>query len=158
MKKWLFPIASMAIIILMILGSMVCGALFGEYGGAVVVFCAIILFVLIIVPIRWFSYSKRCLRNQKFLFLFTLYNSFCFVLPYFLIFIRDDETILYSLIFWGWCELWSLLGLIHKNQEIGISWLDKKYKGKNNHSNYSNDSNGSYDSNVSESNGWHAPR
>ncbi|MBE6648876.1 MAG: hypothetical protein E7614_05070 [Ruminococcaceae bacterium] len=139
MKKWLSPIISTISLVLMYL---VVGGFISwknpndvGYGGLVFFLYIMVFIVLVVVPILCFSYAKRCLKNQRYRFLFTIYNSLCIVLPYLLLFIREDETIIYSLIFFGWCELWSLIGLSKakdRNQEENIGFLNIKYKGKSN--------------------------
>ena len=139
MKKWLFPIISTISLTLtyLVVGGFIAWKNPNDsgYGGLVIFLYIMAFIVLVIVPILCFSYAKRCLKNQRHRFLFTIYNSLCIVLPYLLLFSREDETIIYSMLFWGWCELWSLIGLSKaqdNNQEEKISLLNIKYKGKSN--------------------------
>ena len=122
MKKWLFPIAYaiISIVIFLLIGVLgVCGNGDGTgYGGVVIILCGIIFYCPIIVPAMCLVYSKRCLSGERFRVLFTLYQSLLISLPYLILFIKDNETFLYSLILFVWCELWSLLGLIKFKRKI----------------------------------------
>ena len=122
MKKWLFPIAYaiISIVIFLLIGVLgVCGNGDGTgYGGVVIILCGIIFYCLIIVPAMCLVYSKRCLSGERFRVLFTLYQSLLISLPYLILFFKDNETFLYSLILFVWCELWSLLGLIKFKRKI----------------------------------------
>lgn len=122
MKKWLYPIASaiISIVIFLLIGVLgVWGNGDGTgYGGAVIVLCGIIFYCLIIVPAICLVYSKRYLSGERFSFLFTLYQSLFISLPYLILFFKDNETFLYSSILFVWCELWSLLGLIKFKRKI----------------------------------------
>ena len=122
MKKWLFPIAYaiISIVIFLLIGVLgVCGNGDGAgYGGVVIIFCGIIFYCLIIVPAMCLVYSKRCLSGERFRVLFTFYQSLLISLPYLILFIKDNETFLYSFILFVWCELWSLLGLVKFKRKI----------------------------------------
>ena len=122
MKKWLFPIAYeiISIVIFLLIGVL---GVFGNgdgtgYGGIVIILCGIIFYCLIIVPAMCLVYSKRCLSGERFRVLFTFYQSLLISLPYLILFIKDNETFLYSLILFVWCELWSLLGLVKFKRKI----------------------------------------
>lgn len=122
MKKWLFPIAYaiISIVIFLLIGVL---GVFGNgdgtgYGGVVIILCGIIFYCLIIVPAMCLVYSKRCLSGERFRVLFTFYQSLLISLPYLILFIKDNETFLYSLILFVWCELWSLLGLVKFKRKI----------------------------------------
>ena len=122
MKKWLFPIAYaiISIVIFLLIGVL---GVFGNgdgtgYGGVVIILCGIIFYCPIIVPAMCLVYSKRCLSGERFRVLFTFYQSLLISLPYLILFIKDNETFLYSLILFVWCELWSLLGLIKFKRKI----------------------------------------
>ena len=122
MKKWLFPIAYaiISIVIFLLIGVL---GVFGNgdgtgYGGVVIILCGIIFYCLIIVPAMCLVYSKRCLSGERFRVLFTFYQSLLISLPYLILFFKDNETFLYSLILFVWCELWSLLGLIKFKRKI----------------------------------------
>ena len=122
MKKWLFPIAYaiISIVIFLLIGVL---GVFGSgdgtgYGGVVIILCGIIFYCLIIVPAMCLVYSKRCLSGERFRVLFTFYQSLLISLPYLILFIKDNETFLYSLILFVWCELWSLLGLVKFKRKI----------------------------------------
>ena len=122
MKKWLFPIAYAIISIVIFLLFGVLGV-FGNgdgtgYGGVVIILCGIIFYCLIIVPAMCLVYSKRCLSGERFRVLFTFYQSLLISLPYLILFIKDNETFLYSFILFVWCELWSLLGLVKFKRKI----------------------------------------
>ena len=116
MKKWLIPIAYPFISIDAFLLSGAAGVLGNGdgtgYGGVVIVLFGLIVYGVIVIPVMCFLYSKRCLSGQKFRFLFTLYQSLLITLPYFILFLKDNETIGYSIGLFAWCELWSLLGLV----------------------------------------------
>lgn len=121
MKKWLIPLAYPIIFIVTFL---FIGALLGwgdvggtGYGGAVIFLCCLIFCFVIVIPIICFLYSKRCLSGQRYGFLFTLYQSLLITLPYFATFIHEDETAIYALILFAWCELWSLLGLANSKKK-----------------------------------------
>jgi Ca2+/Na+ antiporter len=124
MKKWLLPltyplISTASFLLIGVLAALNNGDGTG-YGGAVIALCGIIFYCVIVVPAMCLIYSRHCLSGQRFRFLFTLYQSFFITLPYFIIFLADDETIIYSAILFAWCELWALLGLIrfkHKKQD-----------------------------------------
>ena len=102
MKKWLFPIAYaiISIVIFLLIGVL---GVFGNgdgtgYGGVVIILCGIIFYCLIIVPAMCLVYSKRCLSGERFRVLFTFYQSLLISLPYLILFIKDNETFLYSFI------------------------------------------------------------
>ena len=122
MKKWLFPIAYaiISIVIFLLIGVLgVCGNGDGTgYGGVVIILCGIIFYCLIIVPAMCLVYSKRCLSRERFRVLFAFYQSLLISLPYLILFIKDNETFLYSFILFVWCELWSLLGLVKFKRKI----------------------------------------
>ena len=128
MKKWLFPIASsilwtFLVIFIFCIGVGGNGDGSGFFGVIVALFC-IILCCIIVMPTVCFMYSRYCLLDQKYRFLFTLYQSFLITLPYLILFFEDNETFLYSFILFVWCELWSLIGLIkfkRKNQNK-LNW------------------------------------
>ena len=116
MKKWLvpliFPVISLVVFLLIgtagVLGS-------GDgtgYGGVVIILAGIIIYCGLAIPTMCFLYSKRCLLEQRFRFLFTLYQSVLITLPYFILFSKENETIVYSIILFVWFELWALLGLV----------------------------------------------
>ena len=114
MKKWLIPIAYpfISIVAFLLIGAAgVLGNGDGTgYGSVVIVLCGLIVYGVIVIPVMCFLYSKRCLSGQKFRFLFTFYQSLLITLPYFILFLKDNETIGYSISLFAWCELWSLLG------------------------------------------------
>lgn len=114
MKKWLFPFACSVVSIIAFLLSGVVGVLGnGDYGGIVIVLCGLIFYCVILIPTMCIVYSKRCLSGQRFRFLFTLYQSFLITFPYLILFLKDNETIVYSFILFAWCEIWGLIGLIN---------------------------------------------
>ena len=122
MKKWLFPIAYaiISIVIFLLIGVL---GVFGNgdgtgYGGVVIILCGIIFYCPIIVPAMCLVYSKRCLSGERFRVLFTFYQSLLISLPYLILFIKDNETFIYSFILFVWCELWSLLGLVKFKRKI----------------------------------------
>ncbi len=131
MKKWLipltYPLISAAVFLL-------CGAAgaWGNgdgtgYGGAVIVLCGLIFYCVIGIPVMCIVYAKRCLSAQRFRFLFTLYQSVLFVLPYQILFFKENETVIYSFILFAWCEIWSLMGLIRwKREKADINQTSKR--------------------------------
>ncbi len=116
MKKWLIPLVFLlvSIVALLLIGAVgILGNGDGTgYGGIVIVLFGIIIYCVIAIPIMCFLYSKRCLLGQRFRFLFTLYQSLLITLPYFVLYSKENETIVYSIILYLWCELWALLGLV----------------------------------------------
>lgn len=120
LKKWLFPIISSvitSIIILLIYAAAEPYSHDSGYGGLVIGLIGLIFCFSIAIPVLSVLYSKICLRNSENKFLFTLYHSFLIVLPYLILFFREDETIIYATIIFGWCEIWGLLGLIRKKEQ-----------------------------------------
>ncbi len=117
MKKWFLPLALPIIsVLLLILVYVISFAVAGDstgYAGAVYASCGILFCCAILMPAICFVYSKRWLLNQKFRFFFTAYNSFLISLPYVVLFSLNDVIDFYFVwIIFGWCELWSLLGLV----------------------------------------------
>lgn len=114
MKKWLYPLLSAVISIVLFTSSITIGERLdrgdGGYGGIAIIFMSWIFLVGIVLPALSFVYSRRCLVGQKFRILFTLYHSLLVMLPYGVIFFRD-ETVLYVILGFVWCEIWALLGL-----------------------------------------------
>ena len=116
MKKWLFPVISAIIFAFLIIFIFAVGV--GRIGngsgfvGAIISLLLIAVCLVIIPPIISFLYSKCCLKEQKFKFLYTLYQSFMITLPYLILFFKDEKTLLYALAIFAWSEVWSLLGLI----------------------------------------------
>ncbi len=119
MKKWLVPLSFPFVSIAAVLLSGVAGVLGNGdgtgYGGIVIALCGIIVYCVIVIPVMCLLYSKKCLLEQRFRFLFTVYNSFLISLPYFVFFsLHDVEIDFYvPLIIFGWCELWALLGFVN---------------------------------------------
>ena len=83
-----------------------------DIGGAIVLLFALILIVCVFLPIYCFTYGKKVLLNEKRKLLFSLYNSAIITLSYLLPLCMEGETYIYSLILFGWCELWTALPLI----------------------------------------------
>ena len=115
MKKWLYPLLSAVISIVLFTSSITIGERLdrsdGGYGGLAIILMSWIFLVGIVLPALSFVYSRRCLVGQKFRILFTLYHSLLVMLPYGVIFLQDDETILYVILGFVWCEIWALPGL-----------------------------------------------
>ena len=86
-------------------------------GGVVILLFAIILIVGIFLPIYCFLYGKKVLLNEKRKLLFTLYNSAIITLCYLFPLYMEDETYIYSLILFGWCELWTAMPLIKSKKQ-----------------------------------------
>ena len=124
MKKWLFPLACSLVSIIAFLLSGVVGVLGNGdgtgYGGIVIVLCGLIFYCVILIPTMCIVYSKRCLSVQRFRFLFTLYQSFLITFPYLILFLKDNETIIYSFILFAWCEIWGLIGLIRLKRKSKV--------------------------------------
>ena len=123
MKKWLVPLAYSIISIVAFLLSGIAGVLGNGdgtgYGGVVIVLCGLIFYWVIVVPAMCIVYSKRWLSRQKYRFLFTLYQSFLIALPYMIYFsfLIAEPWCFYNFIFFAWCELWGLIGLIRLKRE-----------------------------------------
>lgn len=121
MKKWLVPLVYpfISVFVFLLIGAVgVWGNGDGTgYGGVVIVLGGIIVYCVIAIPVMCFLYSKCCLLEQRFRFLFTLYQSFLITLPYFILFLKENETIVYSIILFLWCELWALFGMIKFNRK-----------------------------------------
>ncbi len=116
MKKWLVPLTFpfVSIVAFLLIGVV---SILGHgdgmgYGGLVIVLVVIIIYCVIAIPAMCLLYSKQCLSGQRFRLLFTLYQSFLITVPYFILFSKENETIVYSIILFVWCELWALLGLV----------------------------------------------
>ena len=116
MKKWLvpliFPVISIVVFLLIGAAGVLGNGDGTGYGGVVIILGGIIIYCVLAIPTMCFLYSKRCLLEQRFRFLFTLYQSVLITLPYFILFSKENETIVYSIILFVWCELWALLGLV----------------------------------------------
>lgn len=116
MKKWIIPLAypfASAFYFLLIGALAFLGNGDGTgYGGVVIILGGITLYCVILVPTICFLYSKLFLSGQKLALLFTLYPSLLITLPYIILFAKERETIVYSIILFVWCELWTLLGSI----------------------------------------------
>ncbi len=117
LKKWLFPVSSAIISVVLFfffgfLGILGNGDGTG-YGGAVIILCCIIFYIAIVMPVMCFGYSKHCLSGRKHRLLFTLYHSFLISTLYLVYFCLVNAVYFAPLIF-IWCELWGLLGLIRK--------------------------------------------
>ena len=121
MKKWLvpliFPVISIVVFLLIGAAGVLVNGDGTGYGGVVIILGGIIIYCVLAIPTMCFLYSKRCLLKQRFRFLFTLYQSVLITLPYFILFSKDNETIVYSIILFVWCELWALLGLVKFKRE-----------------------------------------
>ncbi len=106
-QKMLYPILSFVstIIILVV-----------TFASKDIVFAIALLiaWVILLVPILSFLYSRVYLKEGKNKFLWTLLNSLSIVLPYLILFCTEGETYLYALILFAWSELWALLGLPRK--------------------------------------------
>ena len=124
MKKWLVPLSFPFISIAAVLLSGAAGVLGNGdgtgYGGIVIVLCGLIFYCVILIPTMCIVYSKRCLSRQRFRFLFTLYQSFLITFPYLILFLKDNETIVYSFILFAWCEIWGLIGLIRLKRKSKV--------------------------------------
>ena len=83
-----------------------------DMGGIAILLFALILIIGVFLPIYCFTYGKKVLLNEKRKLLFTLYNSAVITLCYLLPLCMEGETYIYSLILFGWCELWTALPLI----------------------------------------------
>lgn len=116
-KRWLFPVISAVITLIIILLTYVAAEPYSHdsgYGGLVIALIGLIFCFAIAIPVFSVLYSKICLHDSENKFLFTLYHSFLIVLPYLVMFIREDETIIHVLIAFVWCEIWGLIGLKRK--------------------------------------------
>ena len=116
MKKWLVPLTFpvISIVVFLLIGA---AGILGNgdgtgYGGVVIVLGGIIIYCMLAIPAMCFLYSRRCLSEQRSRFLFTLYQSLLITLPYFILFSKENETVVYGIILFVWCELWALLGLV----------------------------------------------
>ena len=123
MKKWLVPLTFLVISIVVFLLIGVFGILGNGdgtgYGGVAIVFGCIIIYCVLAIPTMCFLYSRHCLLEQRFSFLFTLYPSVLITIPYFIFFSKA-----YGVILFVWCELWALLGLVkfkRKNTKQGVN-------------------------------------
>ncbi len=119
-KKWLFPVISAVITWIIILLSYVAAEPYSHdsgYGGLVICSIGLIFCFAISIPVFSVLYSKICLHDSENKFLFTIYHSFLIILPYLILFFREDETIIYAAIIFAWCEIWGLLGLIRKKEQ-----------------------------------------
>lgn len=124
MKKWLFPFLSQITMLGMVL--FVCALAYflggsdSGYGGVIIGLFGLVFCLAIILPLLCFSYSRYCLVGEKFPILFTVYHSFILVLPYSILYLIERETIVYTAIFFVWCQIWALTGLVR--------WKRKKRK------------------------------
>ncbi len=88
-----------------------------DMGGIAILLFALILIIGVFLPIYCFTYGKKVLLNEKRKLLFTLYNSTIITLCYLLPLCMEGETYIYSLILFGWCELWTALPLIKSKKQ-----------------------------------------
>lgn len=83
LKRWIFPVISAVITLIIILLSYVAAEPYSHdsgYGGLVIGSIGLIFCFAIAIPIFSVLYSKICLHASENKFLFTLYNSFLLAL------------------------------------------------------------------------------
>ena len=120
MKKWLIPIALLALSAVLLVSVYVIVLAITDsddgYAGAVYALWGIIICGAVILPAICFAYSRRMLIDQKFRIFFTVYNSFLVSVPYFILFgLNTVNDVYIPLIIFVWCELGALLGLLKIN-------------------------------------------
>ncbi len=80
-----------------------------DLAGALILLCILLFVLCIALPAYCIVYTKRVLTREKHGFAFTFYNSTLITLSYALTLCTKDETYIYSLLLFGWCELWTLI-------------------------------------------------
>ena len=85
----------------------------------------ILIGFFIVYPSISFVYSKKLLSNGKHRILQSILCPIAFVLSYVSLLFMEDETYLYALVIFVWCELWSLLGLIKRKKGKEEKVLEK---------------------------------
>ena len=82
-----------------------------------VVVAAILIGFFIVYPSVSFVYSKKFISNGKYRLLQSILCPMAFTFSYTCLLFTEEETYLYALVIFVWCELWSLLGLITYNKK-----------------------------------------
>ena len=85
----------------------------------------ILIGFFIVYPSISFVYSKKLLSNGKHRILQSILCPTAFTLSYVSLLFMEDETYLYALVVFAWCELWSLLGLIKRKKDKEEKVLEK---------------------------------
>ena len=85
----------------------------------------ILIGFFIVYPSISFVYSKKLLSNGKHRILQSILCPITFALSYVSLLFMEDETYLYALVIFVWCELWSLLGLIKRKKGKEEKVLEK---------------------------------
>lgn len=114
LKKWLFPVVSAIILLVILLLSYVAAEPHSHdagYGGLAIMMNGIIFCVTIVMPVLSVLYSKKCLLDSEHKYYFTLYNSLMLTIPILIIFLN---LIVFAFIPFVWCEIWGLIGLKRK--------------------------------------------
>ncbi len=109
-KKYVYPFVFVIIsFIYLILASIVISLYFsGDLSGLGIIFIAVLLLLLIILPIYCVKYSK-IIQDEKFRVLFAFYNAFVIIGSYMLPLIEWTETYGYGIVFFIWTLFWSIL-------------------------------------------------
>lgn len=77
----------------------------------------ILFLFLFAVPFYCFTYSRKLLRQEKWKYLFTVYNALILTV-FFACVCKEDQSYIYCLLLFFWAEAWNLLPLlIHKKQQ-----------------------------------------
>jgi glucan phosphoethanolaminetransferase (alkaline phosphatase superfamily) len=70
----------------------------------------LILFI-ILMPLASFFYSKSFIARNNKKWLKSVICPIVLAISYLVLYFREDETYVFALILFVWCEIWSLIGL-----------------------------------------------
>ena len=84
--------------------------------GLILGISIILIWFFVVYPSVSFAYSKKFISNGKYRLLQSILCPMAFTFSYTCLLFTEEETYLYALVIFVWCELWSLLGLITNNK------------------------------------------
>ena len=103
-----FPLASFAVSLIL----QCCAAFTANTVAAELIFT---VWAIAFLPTISFLYAKKYLPGGKRSVPFTLAHSFLLALSFFVFYVTR-EGFASALLFFAWCELWALIGLIRKQK------------------------------------------
>ena len=119
LKRWLFPVISAVILLIILLLFYLAAEPYSHdtgYGGLVIGLIGLIFCFAIAIPVFSVLYTKICLHNSENKFLFTIYNSFLLALSTLLFSVGSSPMFVWviGVNSFAWCEIWGLIGLKRK--------------------------------------------
>jgi hypothetical protein len=85
--------------------------------GLIMGVISLLTLFIILMPLASFLYSKKFIPKNKDKWFKSLVCPLVLAMSYFVLYLREDETYVFALVLFAWCEIWSLIGLRETKDE-----------------------------------------